>query len=160
MANGIVYAPSSTLQAFDANGVTNCSGTPRTCAPLWSYNVDVMGSSPSVANGLVYIGSASLAHKAAVFGVMAFDASGRTHCSGTPAVCNPLWTGPTGAPLTGSPAVANGKVYVTDNSFGLGFRNRPLRVGAAPADDRCYHCRPTAPRCQARKGSTPVPRLG
>jgi PQQ-like domain/Bacterial Ig domain len=120
VANGIVYAPSSTLQAFDASGVTNCSGTPGTCTPLWSYNVTVIGSSPSVADGLVYIGSSSNASPR-MFGVMAFDASGRARCSGTPAVCTPLWTGPTGAPLTGSPAVANGKVYANDNSFGLGF---------------------------------------
>ena len=120
VANGIVYAPSSTLQAFDANGSTDCSGTPRTCTPLWTDNVTVLGSSPSVANGLVYIGSASNASPK-VFGVEAFDASGHTDCSGTPTVCNPLWTGESSGVMTGSPAIANGKVYDADSSFGLGF---------------------------------------
>ena len=120
VANGAVYAPSSTLQAFDANGVTNCSGTPKTCTPLRSYNVTVLGSSPSVANGLVFIGSTTNASPK-VFGVEAFDATGHADCSGTPTVCSPLWTGATGGPLTASPAIANGKVYADDSSFGLGF---------------------------------------
>jgi outer membrane protein assembly factor BamB len=120
VANGVVYAPSSTLQAFDANGSTNCSGTPKVCTPLWSYNVTVYAASPSVANGLVYIGSASNASPQ-VFGVEAFDASGHTNCSGTPTVCNPLWTGDSTGVMTGSPAIANGKVYDADSSFNLGF---------------------------------------
>src|SRR5499427_5493874 len=38
VANGVVYVGSNdhNLYAFDAAGVTNCSGTPTTCAPLWS----------------------------------------------------------------------------------------------------------------------------
>jgi hypothetical protein len=120
VANGTVYAPSSTLQAFDASGVTNCSGTPKTCTPLRSYNVTVLGSSPSVANGLVFIGSTTNASPK-VFGVEAFDATGHADCSGTPTACSPLWTGATGGPLTASPAIANGKVYADDSSFGLGF---------------------------------------
>jgi outer membrane protein assembly factor BamB len=120
VANGIVYAPSSTLQAFDAKGATGCSGTPKTCSPLWTYSVTVIGSSPSIANGLVYIGSASNGSPQ-VFGVDAFSANGSTNCSGTPTTCSPLWTGVTGAPLTASPAIANGKIYADDSSFDLGF---------------------------------------
>jgi hypothetical protein len=114
VANGIVYATAAGVQAFDANGVTNCSGTPKTCTPLWSYNVGFLGprlgdfvASSSVANGLVFIGN-----------LMAFDANGKTNCSGTPVVCNPLWTGPaTGTSLLGPAAIANGKVYVSDIPF-------------------------------------------
>jgi PQQ-like domain len=112
VANGIVYATANGVQAFDANGVTNCSGTPKTCTPLWSYNVGLLGprlgdfvESPSVANGLMFIGS------------NAFDANGKANCSGTPAVCNPLWTGPTETGLDGPPAIANGKVYLSDIPF-------------------------------------------
>ena len=120
VADGIVYAPSSTLQAFGADGSTDCSGTPKTCTPLWTDNVTVLGSSPSVANGLVYIGSASNASPQ-VFGVEAFDANGHTDCSGTPTICNSLWKGESSGVMTGSPAIANGKVYDADSSFGLGF---------------------------------------
>jgi hypothetical protein len=116
VANGIVYATANGVQAFDANGLTNCSGTPKTCTPLWSYNIGLLGprlgdlvEAPSVANGLMFIGS-----------LVAFDANGKTNCSGTPVVCNPLWTGPTGGRgtgLDGPAAIANGKVYVSDIPF-------------------------------------------
>ena len=35
---GVVYDESNDakLFAFDANGVTDCSGTPTTCSPLWT----------------------------------------------------------------------------------------------------------------------------
>ena len=120
VSKGIVYAPSSALQAFDANGVTGCSGSPKICAPLWSYSVSPYAASPSVANGLVYIGTAS-GGQSTGFNFDAFDANGHTDCAGTPAVCNPLWTGVATGPLTGSAAIANGRVFVTDNSFGLGL---------------------------------------
>jgi outer membrane protein assembly factor BamB len=112
VADGIVYATANGVQAFDANGITNCSGAPKACTPLWSYNVGLLGprlgdfvESPSVANGLMFIGSS------------AFDANGKRNCSGTPAVCNPLWTGSTETGLDGPPAIANGKVYVNDIPF-------------------------------------------
>lgn len=116
VANGIVYAPGGNLEAFDAKGVSNCSGTPKTCTPLWSYNVTVGLSSPSVANGLVFIGSGT-GSTSSGSAFMAFDAEGKTDCSGTPAVCNPLWTGVTTGLQQGSAAIANGKIFVADNSF-------------------------------------------
>ena len=113
VANGIVYASASGVQAFDANGVTNCSGTPKTCTPLWTYNVGFspligvagLEAQPSVADGLVFIEGA------------AFDANGKTNCSGTPSVCNLLWAGKTETGLVGPAAIANGKVYVSDIPF-------------------------------------------
>ena len=43
MANHLVYGAAgnssglgSSIRAFDAAGVAGCSGTPTTCAPLWS----------------------------------------------------------------------------------------------------------------------------
>jgi hypothetical protein len=116
VANGIVYAGTSTLEAFDANGVTNCSGSPKTCTPLWSYSEGNPYASPSVADGLVFLGDAG-ASSSTGSEFWAFDANGKTDCSGTPTVCSPLWTGATTGVVTGSPAIANGKVYVTDNSF-------------------------------------------
>jgi outer membrane protein assembly factor BamB len=111
VANGVVYVgsdvPDDHLYAFDANGNTNCSGTPKTCAPLWTaITRGGVYSSPAVANGAVYVGS---------FGgnVDAFDAAGSTNCSGTPKTCAPLWTYQTGA-VSSSPAVVNGVVYIGD----------------------------------------------
>jgi PQQ-like domain len=117
VANGIVYAANeTTLEAFDASGVTNCSGTPKSCQPLWGDNVSTI-SSPSIANGLVFVSQFQYGPE----GLVAFDAGGVTNCSGTPKTCQPLWTGPTPWPATGSPAIANGKVYDTEldpNPFG------------------------------------------
>ena len=116
VANGILYDGDA---AYDANGVTNCSGTPKTCAPLWTYSL-TGAQSASVADGVVFISSglcASACSSDPGFGFEAFDASGVTNCSGTPKVCNPLWTGLTTSPQTGSTAIANGKVYVGETSW-------------------------------------------
>jgi hypothetical protein len=51
------------LYAFDAAGTANCSGSPKTCTPLFSAdngtptgNTLAVHSSPAVAYGMVYIG--------------------------------------------------------------------------------------------------------
>ena len=64
-------------------------------------------SSPSVANGIVYVGDGD-----SLF--YAFKASG---CGST--TCSPLWTGQAvgeQAAITSAPAVANGLVYVSENN--------------------------------------------
>jgi outer membrane protein assembly factor BamB len=67
VANGVVYIGSGEstavgqLLAFDAAGTTNCSGTPKTCTPVWrsgSLSDGPITSSPTVANGFVYVGVA------------------------------------------------------------------------------------------------------
>jgi outer membrane protein assembly factor BamB len=103
VVNGVVYAGASNgLEAFDAAGVTNCSGMPKTCAPLWSASVGPIGtSSPIVANGVVYIGSTDE-------NLYALDAAGVTNCSGTPKTCSPLWSGNTGGAIESAPACRTG----------------------------------------------------
>jgi outer membrane protein assembly factor BamB len=109
VANGVLYVNSSSgltagLYALDATGNTGCTGSPKVCTPLWSTATGgggigaVIGSSPAVANGLVFDGGS------------AFDASGSNGCSGTPTICSPLWTAANGANST--PAIANGIVYM------------------------------------------------
>jgi outer membrane protein assembly factor BamB len=109
VVNGVVYVGSEnagTLYAFDAAGSTGCSGTPKTCKPLWTAATGAgIDSSPAVANGVVYVGSED-------HDLYAFDAAGSTGCSGTPKTCTPLWTAATGAAVDSSPAVANGEVFV------------------------------------------------
>ena len=110
VSNGVLYASSAfthALYAFDAHGVTNCSGTPKVCSPLWSAALagGNFAGSPSVANGVVYVGSTTASGTSGQFS--AFDANGVTNCSGTPKVCSPLWT----AMDAGVEAVAYGKVY-------------------------------------------------
>ncbi len=107
VTNGTIYgAENNELFALDANGNTNCSGTPKICEPLWTANAGGNLDSPAVANGVVYSGS--LDGK-----LYAFDASGNTGCSGSPKTCVPLWTGKGGGQVEPEPVVAGGVVYVT-----------------------------------------------
>ena len=166
VVNGVVYAGASNgLEAFDAAGVTNCSGTPKTCAPLWSASVGPIGtSSPIVANGVVYIGSTD-------DNLYAFDAAGKTNCSGTPTICSPLWSGNTGGAIEAAPAVANGVAYVgsTDDDFyafdAAGVTNcsgtpttcSPLGARRRPARSTSHRQSPTAWSTWAPTGPTLTP---
>jgi outer membrane protein assembly factor BamB len=111
-SNSKVYVGSmdGKLYAFDATGVTGCSGVVpnKTCLPLWTAaSGSIQNSSPAVAGGVVYVGSDD-------FDLYAFDAAGVTGCSGVlpNKTCTPLWHGVTGSWVVSSPAVANGVVYV------------------------------------------------
>lgn len=68
------------LEAFDANGSKNCSGS---CTPLWTASLPngTGYATPAVANGIVYVSAGNL---------YAYDATGNTNCSGVPKVCSPL----------------------------------------------------------------------
>jgi outer membrane protein assembly factor BamB len=129
VSNGVVYVSSYTnldvfnpsytnLSAFDANGKINCSGTPKTCAPLWTAKSYGTRSSPAVAHGVVYVGGAATVSLGAFGGIVigflsAFDASGKVNCSDTPKTCAPVWMShATSGPSDSSPAVSNGMVYV------------------------------------------------
>jgi outer membrane protein assembly factor BamB len=110
VANGVVYIGLNELQVFDAGGKVGCSGSPKTCTPLWTEHSTIGGSPspPTVANGVVYVADGYDT-------LFAFDAAGKTNCSGAPKICAPLWTA-SGA-SSDSPAVANGKVYVGESVF-------------------------------------------
>jgi outer membrane protein assembly factor BamB len=124
VANGVVYVASNTdgtvsgrVNAFDAAGVTNCSGSPRTCQPLWISNTpSFFGQTPiSVVNGVVYVVLA-VAIFSAVGTIWALDASApASRCSGTPKVCNPLWSAQPSdnGVLLSAVAVADGFIYAT-----------------------------------------------
>jgi outer membrane protein assembly factor BamB len=109
VVDGVVYVGSDDfkLYAFDAAGNTNCSGSPKVCAPLWTANTfGKVRSSPTVANGVVYVGSDDQT-------LYAFSAAGNTNCGGSPKVCDPLWKTVTLIHAVGTPAIADGVVYVS-----------------------------------------------
>ena len=111
---GVVYVGSGNgrLYAFSATGTTGCSGTPKTCRPLWTATTGSgIFSSPAVAGGIVYIGSGD--HH-----LYAFSANGTTGCAGTPKTCRPLWTAATHGAVS-TPAVSGGTVFAGDNAGGL-----------------------------------------
>jgi hypothetical protein len=104
------YPPTGALEAFDADGVKNCSGVPVVCQPLWTASV-ASWNGPNAANGNLYVTDF-------VKGLEVFDAAGVKGCSGTPTVCQPLWSS---SPVTtlSTPSIAGGKVYVTDLNNGV-----------------------------------------
>ena len=86
VVNGVLYAtfdinnsvlpPVNTpyLYAYDASGNTNCSGTPKVCAPLWTAPLGGSSptgvvSEPTVAEGKVFVGDNQY--------LFAFDTAGR-----------------------------------------------------------------------------------
>ena len=128
IANGDVFVTDAEgVQAFGAAGSKNCSGTPKVCTPLWKTSTYTSTGpaftpgpgSPVVANGVLYVPGYGdgLALSSGGAYVAAFDAAGSTACSGSPVVCVPMWT-TTGLPVstgnTGSPAIANGVIYIAD----------------------------------------------
>ncbi len=115
-ANGLVYqgfysadlAVGTGVAAYDLSGTTNCSGTPKTCRPVWIGRIPRVTNFvvPAVANGVVYITSDTTLY--------AFAAAGDTNCSGgTPKSCLPLWQAdlPSGTGFGTAPVVSNGFVF-------------------------------------------------
>jgi plastocyanin len=87
VGSAVIVSASQGVFAYDAAGNTNCSGTPKTCQPLWQATTDSSPSGPVVLNGVVYVSTGEGPST-----LSAFDASGTANCSGTPTMCQPLWT--------------------------------------------------------------------
>jgi outer membrane protein assembly factor BamB len=107
VVNGVAYIGSSdgTLWAYSANGC----GQSLCTTPLWqSTNLAQILSSPTVAGGLVFVGSQT-SFSSNDGKLNAFSAHG---CGQS--VCAPLWQGLAGPQsiLESSPAVAGGTVFV------------------------------------------------
>jgi outer membrane protein assembly factor BamB len=107
VSDGVVYVASwdGELYAF----ASDCESAGRSlrlpasgdCAPLWTGRTSTFPTSPTVAGGVVYVGSAD--GKLYAFPV---------GCAGFGGTCSPLWTGATGGSISSSPAVSDGVVYV------------------------------------------------
>jgi PQQ-like domain len=69
-----------------------------------TYKTNFGSTAPLIANGILYVATNQL---------YAFNAAGGSSCSAAPSTCTPLWTAPV-AYIHGM-AVADGRVYVTDN---------------------------------------------
>jgi hypothetical protein len=112
VTGGKVYTNTvSRLAVFDASGHTGCSsGATRTCAPLFTGIVAVgqPHGTPAVGGGTVYVTSGNGSAGA----LSAFDAEGVQGCSGNPTQCTPRWTATVAGIVNGSPALADGRVYV------------------------------------------------
>ena len=120
VANGVVFsAAGNTLYAFDAAGNANCSGSPKTCTPLWSaVPWEGGGNISSIAVGrqrVVYVASDD-------HNIYAFDAGLKLDCSGSPKTCTPLSGVQTGGTVTSiaiDGALFASYLMTTGYAFGL-----------------------------------------
>jgi outer membrane protein assembly factor BamB len=111
VAGGVVYVTSAfgKLYAYDAAGELNCTGSPRTCTPLWTgITGGRNASTPTVANGVVYVAADDDK-------LYAFDASGVNGC--TSGTCSPLWSASTGRAMSGTVSVVGGFVYAQSDKL-------------------------------------------
>jgi serine/threonine-protein kinase len=133
IANGDVFVTDAEgVQAFSATGSAGCSGTPKVCDPLWDTSTHISTGpaftpgpgAPVFANGVVYVPGYGDGRALGLGGayVAAFGAAGSRNCSTTAIgkTCTPLWT-TTGLPVstgnTGSPAIANGVLYIANQTL-------------------------------------------
>lgn len=116
---GIAYVVGGVgVVALDANGTTDCSGTPKMCAPLWSY------ATPEIAFIAVGVNMEG--------GLEAYDANGASNCRGTPTVCTLQWTG--SGPSQQAPVVGNGFEFVAIVNAELGAEECRDPVWLSPVD--------------------------
>src|SRR5439155_1270701 len=116
IVNDVAYIGSDDgrLWAYPADGC----GQALCTTPLWtSTSLAQIIDSPTVKNGVVYVGSQTSGTSAAGK-LNAFSAAG---CG--QAVCSPLWQGLAGSQsiLESSPAVANGIVYIGSDHYMAAF---------------------------------------
>ena len=120
VANGRVYmSDNGIVQVFDAAGHQNCSGQPVVCQPLWTADTGKNQhlSVAAVSGDGIFVNGANDGNTDDFSGdLYAFDARGVQGCTGSPAVCHPLWTAP-GGRVREPPAVANHTVYIADGTL-------------------------------------------
>ncbi len=102
------------IVAFDAAGVTNCTGTPAVCQPLWTGSLggEAEFVPPAAANGMVYAPN--------IHGATVFDATGTNGCSGSPKICQPLFNASITAGFTepdDASMLANGLLLTGNDVF-------------------------------------------
>jgi hypothetical protein len=91
VSNGTVFVTASgALEAFDAAGNSNCSGSPKVCSPTWTSEISAPTFSQNAVAVLGGIAYALSSVGGTASAVVALDANGSTGCGGTPKVCTPL----------------------------------------------------------------------
>jgi hypothetical protein len=119
VSGGIAHAVHSPgPAAFDANGSTSCTGSPKVCTPLWGYATNFpvtsfpSGGYAAVDGNMPYVDALTLLPPGPLTVIAEkpeFDAHGVRSCSGTPTVCTQLWSTKI---LQRKPLVGEGSVFV------------------------------------------------
>jgi outer membrane protein assembly factor BamB len=96
------------VAAYDANGAVGCSSPPVVCGEMWSYPVNQVSGS---GQPLLAVAGGRLFSTSEIY-LDAYDANGRTNCSGARKVCHPLWEiARTDTFWDGAPVVAGNTVF-------------------------------------------------
>jgi hypothetical protein len=127
--NGV--SPLGAVWGFDAHGVENCGGTPKTCGPIWIGNsnneIDFGDAAPTVASGKVYLDISGPFAEVSIF-----DASGVTNCTGTlPKMCTEIASIAPAALDAWETPVVGGRLFV---NAAAGSSSDPLSLSAFNAN--------------------------
>ena len=128
------------LQAYSATGGAGCTGSPKTCPPLWQAQGTGF-SQPLALDGVVYADHGGV--------LEAYDGTGARNCSGSPLVCTPLWSG-TGPGL--HPIAEGGRVYVAGNGEVDAYSTDPSGCTGTPVVCRPVDVYQSAPGCDSNPG--------
>jgi hypothetical protein len=114
LAHGLAYitanvGPQARLLAYDATGSQGCSGTPNICTPRFS---GVIGNAVPAGTRVDIVVAGDVVYVSTPTRVRAFDANGAHGCSGTPTVCQPVWS--LDGTVSGHPVVVNDHVFLDD----------------------------------------------
>jgi hypothetical protein len=109
------------VEAFDAAGTANCSGSPRVCSRLW-LSTAPMGATIRLgaSKNLLFAATWNVNPGVTLEGkLVAYDIAGAQGCTGTPKTCTPLKQWSLGqVDGIGAPTAAHGRVAVTAGAFG------------------------------------------
>jgi outer membrane protein assembly factor BamB len=122
VADGVIYVPTSNSSAELAAYSVNCAQVTMNCLPQWTADSSWIASSPVIANGFVYVGSS--VGSIGAYPVACATGAGTcdTSCPGNPgAFCAEAWQGGGGNIIYGSPAIADGTVYVGSDLWADAF---------------------------------------
>jgi hypothetical protein len=131
-----IFAPTADgVGAYDLNGVQGCGGTPTTCQPRWRGAVGgrTIASAPTATATTLYVVAGTSGTDSHT--LFAFDVRGETGCSGTPVVCQPVWTAPNvqWAP----PVVVGTTLYATTNDGRIAAYDAAGTTGCAGSPKVC-----------------------
>lgn len=143
LVGGVLYvAASNGFYALDAT----------TGAVIWSHPGFFGRSSPAVSGGVVYVTGED-----GNFDAFSTTVSG-TNCSGSPVICNPVWTAAVGGAGTiaqSSPTVSGGMVYVAAGYDFFAFNTAGCGAAVCPPAWKAAH-NPVNGQSPVSGGSTPA----
>jgi hypothetical protein len=129
VAGGRLYVPAGRMRVFDATGVQGCApnGASRRCSGLFDIANLELTATASIANGVLYDGSAPFTIEGITVpaAVRAYSVAGLTATCAQFQACPSIWTSASSVGATSAPVVVDGTVYVASADGKLWSYRRP-----------------------------------